>query len=67
MVENNLKEILNSRFQISISEASNEEIYLALLELTKNSIKALVDCTNREIREAHNLEKMYRNGVFISE
>ena len=40
MVENNLKEILNSRFQKSIKDASNEEIYLALLELTKNSIKA---------------------------
>lgn len=27
-------------------------------------IKALKDCTDKEIREGHNLEKMYRNGAF---
>ena len=35
--------------------------------MTTNSIKALADCTDKEIREAHNLEKMYRNGAFINE
>jgi AAA15 family ATPase/GTPase len=32
--------------------------------LTDNKIKSLSDCTDKEIREAHNLEKMYRNGTF---
>ena len=39
MLENNLNEILTKRFNKSISEASNEEVYLALLELTKSNIK----------------------------
>ena len=32
--------------------------------MTKNKITNLYDATNREIREAHNLEKMYINGAF---
>ncbi len=32
--------------------------------MTKNSIKSLYNSTDKEIREAHNLEKMYINGVF---
>lgn len=32
--------------------------------MTKNGIKNLYDSTNKEIREAHNLEKMYINGAF---
>ena len=32
--------------------------------LTGGKIKPLSDCTDKEIREAHNLEKMYRNGAF---
>ena len=39
MVQENLSKILDKRFEKTIKEASNEEIYLALLELTKNSIK----------------------------
>ena len=35
--------------------------------MTKNSIKVLADCTDKEIREAHNIEKMYRNGAFVNE
>lgn len=35
--------------------------------MTYNGIKALADCTDKEIREAHNLEKMYRNGAFVNE
>lgn len=31
---------------------------------TFNKISALYKCTDKEIREAHNLEKMYVNGVF---
>ena len=39
MVENTLKEIVNNKFSKSITEASNVEIYSALLELTKANIK----------------------------
>ena len=39
MVKNNLVEILEKRFQKTIENASNEEVYLALLEMTKGCIK----------------------------
>lgn len=32
--------------------------------LSNNQIKSLCNCTDKELREAHNLEKMYRNGIF---
>ena len=32
--------------------------------MTKGKITNLFDSTDKEIREAHNLEKMYINGVF---
>ncbi len=32
--------------------------------LSNGKINSLSDCTDKEIREAHNLEKMYRNGAF---
>ena len=32
--------------------------------MSKNRISCLADCTDKEIREAHNLEKMYKNGAF---
>lgn len=32
--------------------------------LSHNQIKSLCNCTDKELREAHNLEKMYRNGIF---
>ena len=35
MLEKNLNEILKKRFNTAVDKASNEEIYLALLELTK--------------------------------
>lgn len=38
MIENDLKIILKERINKTIKEASNEEIYLALLELTKEKI-----------------------------
>lgn len=39
MVKNNLNEILNNRFKKTIENATNEELYLALLEMAKGSIK----------------------------
>jgi starch phosphorylase len=39
MVEKKLNEILNKRFNKAVNRASNEEIYLALLELAKGIIK----------------------------
>lgn len=35
--------------------------------MTKNKIASLFNSTDKEIREAHNLEKMYVNGAFIDE
>lgn len=32
--------------------------------ISSNTIKPLCKCTDKEIREAHNLEKMYVNGAF---
>ena len=32
--------------------------------MTEGKIANLFDSTDKEIREAHNLEKMYINGVF---
>lgn len=32
--------------------------------LDKNKIRALHDCTEKELREGHNIEKLYRGGTF---
>ena len=32
--------------------------------ITPTSIKNLSSCTDKELREAHNIEKLYREGVF---
>ena len=39
MIKENLNKLLAERFNKTIADATNEEIYLALLELTKDSIK----------------------------
>ena len=39
MIKENLQHILTKRFDKTIAEASNEQVYLALLELTKGAIK----------------------------
>jgi hypothetical protein len=33
--------------------------------MTENKITSLFNSTDKEIREAHNLEKMYINGAFM--
>ena len=35
--------------------------------MTHNRIASLFNSTDKEIREAHNLEKMYVNGAFVDE
>ncbi len=32
--------------------------------LKDNSIKAICDCTDKDLREGHNIEKLFRSGVF---
>ena len=32
--------------------------------ITPNSLKTLTKCTDKELREAHNIEKLYREGLF---
>ena len=46
MVKNNLTEILNERFQTTIEKATNEQVYLALLEMTKKKEIILRQTTN---------------------
>lgn len=48
MLEKNLNEILKKRFNKIVREASNEEIYLALLELTKEQSRKRVLIEGRE-------------------
>ena len=64
MLENNLKEILTKRFNKSISEASNEEIYLALLELTKENIKA--KGTNKGEKKLYYISAEFLIGKLLS-
>lgn len=39
MIKENLNQVLKERFEKTIATATNEEVYLALLELTKGIIK----------------------------
>ena len=39
MINENLNQVLKERFEKTIATATNEEVYLALLELTKGIIK----------------------------
>ena len=32
--------------------------------LEKSQIRALHDCTDKELRQGHNIEKLYRGGAF---
>lgn len=39
-----------------------DQMVIFLLE--NNSIKAIADLTEKELRQAHNLQKMYKAGAF---
>ena len=65
-----VSQLNNSKFQVALT---SHNTYLMQNEFTrpdccflmsKSAIKSLPDCTDREIRQAHNLEKMYVNGAF---
>ena len=64
MLENNLNEILNKRFNKTISKASNEEIYLALLELTKGTINK--KGTNKGKKKLYYISAEFLIGKLLS-
>ena len=64
MVENNLKNILKERFKKTVEEASNEEIYLALLELTKKNIKT--KGTNKGKKKLYYISAEFLIGKLLS-
>ena len=64
MVKNNLAEILKNRFQKSIEEATNEEVYLALLEMTKGCIKN--KGTNKGSKKLYYISAEFLIGKLLS-
>lgn len=64
MVENNLKEILKKRFKKTISDATNEEVYLALLEMTKSNIKE--KGTNKGKKKLYYISAEFLIGKLLS-
>ncbi|WP_270562884.1 glycogen/starch/alpha-glucan phosphorylase [Clostridium beijerinckii] len=64
MLEKNLNEILKKRFNKIVREASNEEIYLALLELTKGTIKK--KSINRGKRKLYYISAEFLIGKLLS-
>jgi len=64
MVEKNLNQILKKRFNTSIGKASNEEIYLALLELTKGTIKK--KGTNKGKKKLYYISAEFLIGKLLS-
>ena len=64
MVEKNLNEILKKRFNKTIGQATNEEIYLALLELTKGSIKK--KGTNKGKKKLYYISAEFLIGKLLS-
>jgi starch phosphorylase len=64
MVEKNLNEILEKNFETEISKASNEEIYLALLELTKGAAKK--KGTNKGKRKLYYISAEFLIGKLLS-
>ncbi|MDR3596969.1 glycogen/starch/alpha-glucan phosphorylase [Clostridium sp.] len=64
MVEKNLNEILEKNFETEISKASNEEIYLALLDLTKGAAKKRG--TNKGKRKLYYISAEFLIGKLLS-
>ena len=64
MIETNLKDILKKRFKKAINKATNEEIYLALLELTKNNIKT--KGTNKGKKKLYYISAEFLIGKLLS-
>lgn len=64
MVQENLTKILEKRFDKTIKEASNEEIYLALLELTKGTIKE--KGTNKGEKKLYYISAEFLIGKLLS-
>lgn len=64
MVQENLTKILEKRFDKTIKEASNEEIYLALLELTKGTINK--KGTNKGDKKLYYISAEFLIGKLLS-
>ena len=64
MVKNNLTEILNERFQTTIEKATNEQVYLALLEMTKGCIKN--KGTNKGSKKLYYISAEFLVGKLLS-
>ena len=64
MLQSNLKDILKKNYDKTIAEASNEEIYLALLELTKGSIKK--KGTNKGKKKLYYISAEFLIGKLLS-
>lgn len=64
MVQENLTKILEKRFNKTIKEASNEEIYLALLELTKETINK--KGTNKGNKKLYYISAEFLIGKLLS-
>ena len=64
MVEKNLNEILEKKFSKTIKEATNEEIYSALLQLTKSTEKA--KGTNKGKKKLYYISAEFLIGKLLS-
>ena len=64
MVEQNLKKILSEKFDKSIKDASNAEIYSALLQLTKENIKT--KGTNKGSKKLYYISAEFLIGKLLS-
>ena len=64
MVEQNLKKILSEKFDKSIKDASNAEVYSALLQLTKENIKT--KGTNKGSKKLYYISAEFLIGKLLS-
>ncbi|MBU5488031.1 glycogen/starch/alpha-glucan family phosphorylase [Clostridium sp. MSJ-8] len=64
MVQDKLKDILKSKFNKSIADATNEEVYYALLELTKATEK--VKGTNKGDKKLYYISAEFLIGKLLS-